>query len=288
MTTETKPPGRKSILKSSTALRVLAACVFLPCFIIITMRGGYYFLALLDIIIFVGLLEFFGMMSAKGLRPYRVVGIVCGLALSWAMYFHNGLYANLFLIVTMLAIMTLELTRRDGKNAIYHVATTMLGVMYVAYLGSYLVLLRELPLATGRDYADGSSFVFLVFVLTWAGDTGAYIVGSTLGRHQLLPRVSAKKTIEGSVGGLVFAVGGAVAAAFTFAGYLDVIHAVVLGIAAGVVGQLGDLFESLLKRDADVKDTSEIIPGHGGALDRFDGLLFTAPLLYYYLKYTVL
>ena len=80
------------------------------------------------------------------------------------------------------------------------------------------------------------------------------------------------------MGGLVFAVGGAVAAAFTFAGYLDVIHAVVLGIAAGVVGQLGDLFESLLKRDADVKDTSEIIPGHGGALDRFDGLLFTAPL----------
>jgi phosphatidate cytidylyltransferase len=204
------------------------------------------------------------------------------------MYFHNGLYANLFLIVTMLTIMTLELTRRDGKNAIYHVATTLLGVMYVAYLGSYLVLLRELPLATGRDYADGSSFVFLVFVVTWAGDTGAYIVGSTLGRHPLLPRVSAKKTIEGSVGGLVFAVGGAVAAAYTFAGYLDVTHAVVLGVAAGVVGQLGDLFESLLKRDADVKDTSELIPGHGGALDRFDGLLFTAPLLYYYLKYTVL
>ncbi len=288
MTTETKSSGRKSILSSSTALRVLAACVFLPCFIIIAMRGGYYFLALVDIIIFVGLLEFFGMMSAKGLRPYRSVGIVCGLALSWAMYFHNGLYANLFLIVTMLAIMTLELTRRDGKNAIYHVAATMLGVMYVAYLGSHLVLLRELPLATGRDYADGSSFVFLVFVVTWAGDTGAYIVGSTLGRHPLLPRVSAKKTIEGSVGGLVFAVGGAVAAAFTFAGYLDVAHAVVLGVAAGVVGQLGDLFESLLKRDADVKDTSEIIPGHGGALDRFDGLLFTTPLLYYYLKYVVL
>lgn len=288
MTTETKSSGRKSILSSSTALRVLAACVFLPCFIIIAMRGGYYFLALVDIIIFVGLLEFFGMMSAKGLRPYRAVGIVCGLALSWAMYFHSGLYANLFLIVTMLAIMTLELTRRDGKNAIYHVAATMLGVMYVAYLGSHLVLLRELPLATGRDYVDGSSFVFLVFVVTWAGDTGAYIVGSTLGRHPLLPRVSAKKTIEGSVGGLVFAVGGAVAAAFTFAGYLDVAHAVVLGVAAGVVGQLGDLFESLLKRDADVKDTSEIIPGHGGALDRFDGLLFTAPLLYYYLKYVVL
>ena len=288
MTNEPKSPARKSLLSSSTALRVLASFVFLPCFIIITMRGGYHFLALVDIIILVGLLEFFGMMSAKGLRPYRVIGIVCGLALSWDVYFHAGVYANLFLVVTMLAIMTLELTRRDGTNSIYHVATTMFGVLYVAYLASHLVLLRELPLVCDRDYADGSSFVFLVFVVTWAGDTGAYFVGSTLGRHPLLPRVSAKKTIEGSVGGLVFAALGAVAAAYTFAGYLDVTQAVVLGIAAGTVGQLGDLFESLLKRDADLKDTSELIPGHGGALDRFDGLLFTSPLMYYYLKYIVL
>jgi phosphatidate cytidylyltransferase len=183
--------------------------------------------------------------------------------------------------------MTLELARRDGKNAIYHVSTTMFGVLYVAYLASHLVLLRELPVVAGLDYATGSSFVFLAFVVTWACDTGAYIVGSAVGRHSLLPRVSAKKTVEGAVGGLAFAIAGAVVACYTFAGYLDLTQAVILGAAAGVIGQVGDLFESLIKRDAEVKDTSGLIPGHGGVLDRFDGLLFTGPLLYYYLKFVV-
>jgi phosphatidate cytidylyltransferase len=276
------------LFNTSTALRVLASAVFIPCFIIITMRGGYHFLALIDIVIFIGLWEFYAMMTAKGLRPYRTIGIVSGLALSWYVFFHKGVYANLFLTVALLAIMTLELTRRDGKNAIYHVATTMFGVLYVAYLASHLVLLRELPIVAGLDYAVGSSFVFLTFLVTWAGDTGAYIVGSACGKRPLLPRVSAKKTVEGAIGGMVFAIAGAVVACYTFAGYLDLTQAIILGAAAGSISQIGDLFESLIKRDADVKDTSGLIPGHGGVLDRFDGLLFTAPLLYYYLKFVVL
>jgi phosphatidate cytidylyltransferase len=280
-------PARKSLFSSSMALRVLASAVFIPCFVIITWRGGYHFLALIDIVIFIGLREFYSMMMAKGLRPYRTIGIVSGLALSWYVYFRNGIYANLFLTVGLLAIMTLELTRKDGKNAIYHVATTMFGVLYVAYLASHLILLRELPIVTGLDYAMGSSFVFLAFLVTWAGDTGAYIVGSAMGKRPLLPRVSAKKTVEGAIGGSAFAVAGAIVARYTFAGYLDLGQAVILGVAAGAIGQVGDLFESLIKRDADVKDTSGLIPGHGGVLDRFDGLLFTAPLLYYYLKFVV-
>jgi len=276
------------LFNTSTALRVLASAVFIPCFIIITMRGGYHFLALIDIVIFIGLWEFYAMMTAKGLRPYRTIGIVSGLALSWYVFFRNGVYANLFLTVGLLAIMTLELTRRDGKDAIYHVATTMFGVLYVGYLASHLVLLRELPIAAGLDYAVGGSFVFLAFLVTWAGDTGAYIVGSAIGKRPLLPRVSAKKTVEGAAGGMVFAIAGAVVARYTFAGYLDLTQAMILGVAAGSISQIGDLFESLIKRDADVKDTSGLIPGHGGVLDRFDGLLFTAPLLYYYLKFVVL
>jgi phosphatidate cytidylyltransferase len=280
-------PARKSLFGSSMALRVLASAVFIPCFVIITWRGGYHFLALIDIVIFIGLWEFYSMMAAKGLRPYRTIGIISGLALSLYVYFRNGVYANLFLTMALLAIMTLELTRRDGKNAIYHVATTLFGVLYVAYLASHLVMLRELPLLVGLDYAMGSSFVFLAFLVTWAGDTGAYIVGSAMGKRPLLPRVSAKKTVEGAIGGLAFAVAGAVLARYTFAGYLDTVQAVILGVAAGTIGQLGDLFESMIKRDADVKDTSGLIPGHGGVLDRFDGLLFTAPLLYYYLKFAI-
>jgi phosphatidate cytidylyltransferase len=287
MVTETNAPAGRSLFSTSMFARVLASIVFIPCFIIITWRGGYHFLALIDVVIFIGLWEFYVMMEAKGIRPYRAIGIISGLALSWYVYFHKGVYANLFLTLGLLAIMTLELTRRDGKNAIYHISTTVLGVLYVAFLASHLIMLRELPLTAGVDYAMGRSFVFLAIVITWAGDTGAYIVGTCFGKHPLLPRVSAKKTIEGSIGGLLFAVTGAIVAKYTFAGYLSLTQAAILGAAAGCIGQLGDLVESMIKRDANVKDTSGIIPGHGGTLDRFDALLFTAPLIYYYLQFVI-
>lgn len=287
MSPETNAPARKSLFHSSVILRVLASIVFIPCLIIVTWRGGYHFLALVDIVIFIGLWEFYGMMEAKGIRPYRAIGILSGLALSWYVYFRNGIYANLFLTLGLLAIMTLELARRDGRNAIYHISTTVLGVFYVAFLASHLVALRELPLAVGLDYWMGRSFVFLAFVMTWACDTGAYIVGMSWGKRSLLPRVSANKTVEGSIGGVVSAAIGAVVAKYTFAEYLELSQAVVLGLAVGIIGQFGDLVESMIKRDADVKDTSGIIPGHGGVLDRFDGLFFTAPLLYYYLKFFI-
>jgi phosphatidate cytidylyltransferase len=168
------------------------------------------------------------------------------------------------------------------------VATTILGVIYVGFLSSHIVLLRELPLQTGNAYATGSSFVFLAFVVTWASDTGAYFVGTLLGRHPLLPRISRNKTREGAVGGVLFAILGALVARYTFAPYMDLWQAVLLGILGSVVGMAGDLVESMLKRDVDVKDASETIPGHGGVLDRFDSLLFTAPLIYYILKFLIL
>lgn len=288
MTSESRTTARKPILHSSIVLRVLASVVFIPCFIIITRRGGYHFLALVDIIIFIGMWEFYGMMEAKGIRPYKAIGILAGLVLSWYVFLSRGAYANLFLTLTLVSIMTLELTRRDGKKAIYHISTTLLGVLYVSFLASHMVLLRELPLGANLDYGRGSSFVFLVFVITWACDTGAYTVGTLVGRRPLLPRVSEKKTVEGSVGGLVFAVAGAVVAKYTFADFLSLIYALTLGLAAGVVGQLGDLVESMIKRDAEIKDTSGTIPGHGGVLDRFDSLLFTSPLVYYFLKLMIL
>jgi phosphatidate cytidylyltransferase len=279
---------RGRLLRSSIVLRVLASVVFIPCFIVITQRGGYHFLALIDIVIFIGMWEFYAMMEAKGIRPYKGIGIVCGLALSWYMFFQGGVYANMFLTLALMAIMSLELARRDTTMAVYHVATTILGVIYVGFLSSHIVLLRELPLQTGNAYATGSSFVFLAFVVTWASDTGAYFVGTLLGRHPLLPRISRNKTREGAVGGVLFAILGALVARYTFAPYMDLWQAVLLGILGSVVGMAGDLVESMLKRDVDVKDASETIPGHGGVLDRFDSLLFTAPLIYYILKFLIL
>jgi phosphatidate cytidylyltransferase len=280
-------PERKSLLHSSVFLRVAASIIFIPCFIIITKTGGYHFLALVDAVIFVGMWEFYQMLEEKEVRPYKGIGIVCGLALSWYVFFRNGIYANLFLTLVIVTLMCLQLVRRETKMAIYHISSTIFGVIYIGFLFSHVVLLREFPLQINLDYSYGASFVFLAFILTWAGDTGAYIVGSAVGKHSLLPRVSARKTREGSLGGLLFSVAAALAARATIAPYLSLWHALVLGVLVGVVGQLGDLFESLIKRDVEVKDTSTGIPGHGGVLDRFDSLLFTSPLVYYFIKFVV-
>jgi len=278
---------RRAWYRSTTFLRVLSGAFFIPAFVLVTRAGGFWFLGFVDLVIVLGMLEFYGMMRKKGIQPYRGIGILCGLTLSTYVFFRSGLYANFFLTFVVIALMGLELTRRDGRAAVYHVSTTVFGVIYVAFLASHMVLLRELPRLVDLPYAQGASFVFLAFALTWASDTGAFAVGSLIGRTRLLPRVSEKKTWEGAFGGVAFAGLAGWVASHTFAPYLDTPRAIAAGGLVSLVGLLGDLFESMLKRDAEVKDSGHIIPGHGGVLDRFDSLLFTVPLIYYFLKFVI-
>jgi phosphatidate cytidylyltransferase len=272
----------------SVAKRVLASIIFIPCLIVIARRGGYYYLALIDIMILIGLWEFYRMMEAKGLRPYKTMGFLSGLALSWYVFFQQGIYANLLLSIIFMGVMVLELARKEKGLAVYHISVTLFGVFYVAWLGSHLILLRELPHLKGLDYSLGFSFVIVAFAITWCYDTGAYFVGSWLGRRQIFPAVSPGKTLEGALGGVALSIIGILVARATIASYLKPAQAVGLACAASVVGQVGDLAESMIKRDVRIKDSSKTIPGHGGVLDRFDSLLFTAPLVYYFLKYVIL
>ncbi len=274
--------------KDSVAKRVLASVIFIPCLLIIARRGSYFFLALVDIMILVGLIEFYRMMEAKGLRPYKLIGILSGLALSWYVFFQQGIYANFFLSIVLMAVMTLELFRREKGLAVYHISVTIFGVFYVAWLGSHLILLRELPHLKGLPYSIGFSFVIVAFVLTWCYDTGAYFIGKWIGKHRIFPKISPSKTLEGMVGGVVFSISGILIARTLIAPYISVPHAVGLAVFSSIVGQLGDLVESMIKRDVRIKDSSRTIPGHGGVLDRFDSLLFTSPLLYYFFKYFIL
>lgn len=280
-------PPRRPWYRRTAFRRLASGVVFVPLFVFITRAGGYAFLAFVDLVIVLGMLEFYGMMRAKGMHPYRGIGVVSGITLSTYIFFQSGQYANFVFTFIVLALMGLELSRRDNRRAVYHVSTTIFGVVYVAFLSSHFVLLRELPNLVGVPYSQGASFVFLVVTVTWASDTGAYTVGSLFGSHLLLPRVSRHKTWEGALGGVLFGAAAGYVASVTFAGYLLAWEGVVMGVLASVVGLLGDLFESMLKRDAQVKDTSHLIPGHGGVLDRFDSLLFTAPLIYYFLKFVI-
>lgn len=279
-------PGKR-IPGASLMLRILATVVFVPAFVIIAGRGGIHFLALIGLVIIFGMWEFYRIMESKGILPRRWFGIASGLGMAWYLYLGESTGAGLFVTLALLAVMGAELARRDGSSAVANISATVLGVVYVAFLAIHMVLLRELPRLVGTDYATGSSFVFLAFVTAWSCDTGAYFVGSWWGRHPLLPRISQKKTREGAAGGILFAIIGVLIARATFAGYLEVWQAVLIAVLGGAAGIVGDLVESMLKRDAAVKDASQAIPGHGGVLDRFDSLLFTAPLLYYFLKFVI-
>jgi phosphatidate cytidylyltransferase len=285
---ETGRPAVNRLDMGSTGKRILASIVFLPCLFIIARRGGFYYLALIDIMILIGLWEFYKMMEAKGLRPYKAIGIFSGLALSWYIFFRQGIYANFFLSIIFMCIMALELVRKEKGLAVYHTSVTIFGVFYVAWFGSHLILIRELPLLKGLDYSMGFSFVILVFALTWCYDTGAYFIGSRFGRRRLFKKISPSKTVEGAIGGIGFTLIGIFITRWLIAPYLSVLHCVILAVGSSVIGQVGDLVESMIKRDVKIKDSSQTIPGHGGVLDRFDSLLFTAPLIYYYLKYFIL
>lgn len=283
------PSGVGDKTRGSALLpRVLVGVVGIPFLSFMALRGGLFLLGLVDLIILFGLWEFFSLMEAKGVRPYKFLGIGGGLFLSWLAYFRNNLGNEIFLTLVLLIIMVAELARRKQQQSIFHIAATILGIFYVSWLSSHFILLRELSGQMGRKYADGGWYLLTVFIITWVCDTGAYGVGLAWGRHPLLLRVSPKKTVEGTIGGVVTALlAGLLLGGIFLKGLLALRHFLVIGLIVGIIGQIGDLVESLLKRDAQVKDTSQLLPGHGGVLDRFDSLLFAVPVTYWYLKFVV-
>jgi phosphatidate cytidylyltransferase len=160
------------------------------------------------------------------------------------------------------------------QTVIRDLAISLLGLLYIPLLLSHAALLRILP--AGRDW------IFLVLLVVMASDTLAYFVGRKWGRHRLYEAVSPKKTIEGSLAGLFGAVLGAAVSKLWFFTELSSVDVLLIGIGVGAFSQLGDLFESLLKRSFGVKDSGGLVPGHGGLLDRLDSLLFAFPVTYYY------
>jgi phosphatidate cytidylyltransferase len=273
-------------LQAGILPRLIVTLIGVPCFLVITLRGGIFFLLLVNLIILLGLREFYLLLTAKGYRPYKYLGVVCGLVVCWYVY-REGVFLSLLLTMTLMLIMIRELFRRDMSHALNNIAVTVLGVLYVGWLGSHLVMLRELPAVVGVPDSVGARLVFFTVLITWVGDTAAYLIGIAVGRHRLLPRVSPKKTIEGAVGGLLGSAGAGLLCSLTFLDFVTPLAGALLGLAGGLCGQLGDLVESLMKRDVGIKDTATLLPGHGGVLDRFDSLLFCGPFMYYYFRFFV-
>jgi phosphatidate cytidylyltransferase len=179
---------------------------------------------------------------------------------------------------TLLAIPAFYVLRRgeDLEEALPSSGIAVLSTLYVGMLGGSLIRLR------GDFPVVGPKLVFFLLLVVWTGDAGAYYTGKAFGRHKLSPRISPKKTIEGGIGGLTASVIAAIVIHFTFFRAFPLLHAVIAGFILSAAGIVGDLAESMWKRSADVKDSGTLIPGHGGFLDRFDSIFFTAPILYTY------
>ena len=239
----------------------------------------------IGVLIGIGLWEFYGIAEIKGYRPFKGYGTCLGIILAVLTYFvvsyhlveNEFMYIMLFLIVV--TILVKHTFIRGDSSVIANSAVTMLGVMYVSFLFTFIIKLRYIP-----NPSEGKGWVMALFVITKASDISAYICGSRWGKHKLIPRISAKKTIEGTVFGILGAVLAGLICYLWFLRGLSWIAIIGLGILLSVVGQTGDLIESLIKRDAQVKDSGKLVPGMGGVLDFMDSLLFAGPVMYIYLK----
>ncbi len=279
--------GRAKSAPWSLWLRIASGVVFVPLLVLLARAGGVAFAGLVALVVTVGLREFYRMMRGKGLFPYPLLGLLGGLGVVAKCFRPHQSQSDLLLTGAVLVTLGLGLRRPDLKGRVEGMAVTLFGVLYVGWLSAHLVLLRELPWRAGTPYADGAAYVLLAFFLTWSCDTAAYAVGRAFGRTRPWTRISPRKSVEGAWGGLAAAVVAGFVARAWFAPFLTLLDAAVLGLGVGVFAQVGDLVESMLKRDAQHGDSSDFIPGHGGVLDRFDSLLFAAPLVFYYLKIAV-
>ncbi len=253
--------------------RVYTALLFIPFFYVAVRHLPP--VAFASLVWIAGLLAFYEFLRlfARASAPFLVLGagsLTCVLAAalwSWPM-------PEVLLFVVVLALMLPLIVRQELSQSVTDSAVFLLGVLYLGLTLGYMIRTRSLH--------QGDLMVFFLFLVTWAGDTGAYYAGTLFGRHKLAPKISPKKSVEGLVGGLLFAVLAAFAAKLWFLDSFTATDCMMLGVGLTFVGLAGDLAESALKRSAGVKDSGGLIPGHGGVLDRLDSLLFTAPAFYYY------
>jgi phosphatidate cytidylyltransferase len=254
--------------------RVLSTLVLLPVFVWIVMGAPIWvFGATVVLVAALGQWELTGMFERAGVRVFRTLGLVGGtmVTASFALPISERFVFTGVLLLVLSAVLW---PPSDGRIDWQGMTVTAFGIAYVNWLLGYAFWLRDLE--------AGKEWVLLLVWVTWLGETAAYLVGSAVGRHTLAPLVSPKKSVEGAAAQLAISVLAALVARAWFFPALSLPGAILVGVVLGVVGQVGDLVESALKRSVGVKDTGRLIPGHGGMLDRIDSLLFNTPVLFYY------
>lgn len=263
--------------------RVLTAIIFLPIlFSALWLGAPIWFAAMAGLAILLGLYEYCSLTKSGG----QVQMMIAAVAILAAFYFHRHELIPAILAALVIVELIVQFwqfhTNPHSENfeqVLPTAAVRTFGVMYVALLGGYIVAIQVIESPIPKLPAK---LLTLFFIVVFGGDTGAYYTGRTLGKHKLSPRISPGKTVEGLIGGIAGSMLAAVTAHFTFFPELQLGHAILLGFVMCLLGAVGDLCESMLKRGAKAKDAGKLIPGHGGLLDRLDSMLFNAPVLYYF------
>lgn len=273
------------VLTAVVALPIIIASIVLPSYVPETV---WIFVGIAAFALAAGLFEFYSLTKKLELKADAAVGYLGSAALFVGFVFDaparspDLLVATLALIVIAVLISQTYRFQKDFSKMLTGIGVTILGIIYVAFLGGFLVATR-----TGFENHPNLSTKLLgyFFFVIFGSDIGAYFAGRALGKHKLAPAISPGKTVEGLLGGLAFAAAAAIIATLTFFTELPFQFSIPLAIVLAIVGVLGDLCESAMKRGSKTKDAANILPGHGGFLDRLDSLLFGAPILYYFARF---
>jgi phosphatidate cytidylyltransferase len=278
--------------------RLITAAILVPTIGAVVAFGGWFLLITVLVITAIAIQEFYHLIEAKGAVPVRGVGTAAALALPIIAFIGSEYLATLTLSAVLLGLMIAQLRKKQISDSLASISETFFGVFYVGWLLSHAIVLRGFKDAVAgrwggalaREMHDdvGAFYLFFVIAVVIMGDVGAYFTGRKFGKSKLAPEVSPNKTIEGAYG----AVAGALATGLLLKGAFDWLapplsaqlswgFVVFLAPVLAVVGIVGDLVESLLKRDAQVKDTGTLLPGTGGVLDRIDSNLLGIPVMYY-------
>lgn len=259
--------------------RILTGVIAIPVLCLLIGYGPEPTLFIMVLIaVVLGLREFYLLALPENKGHERAIGIIMGMTVPSLMYLGGTSLLHVSLGFSIIFLCSIYMLKSDNFTmAVSKVAITLFGILYIGLLLSYVTLIN--------GTSSGKQWVFLLVVTVWAADIGSFFVGSFVGKHKLYAKVSPNKTIEGLGGGI----GGAVAAALLYRTFffsdLTVSDCLFLGFFLTLFGQLGDFTESMIKRSAHVKDSSDLIPGHGGMLDRLDSFLFSAPFLYLYISW---
>lgn len=235
-----------------------------------------FFYVLITVLTLIGLNEFFNVMKIKFVS-IKLLGFITSFIVLFLYSYENIFYYSIYILILGMFLLVIADYNNKSLNDIYG---TLLGVLFVSFMFSHVIKVYNLP--------NGNILIWLIFLSAFATDTFAYFVGVLIGKHKLT-KVSPKKTIEGSIGGFFGSIIIITIFGYIINRYFDFDFAIynylILGALGGIIGQIGDLSASLIKRATDAKDYGKIMPGHGGVIDRFDSVLFIAPIVYYYLYF---